>query len=137
MNKQALVISSGIAISFFVSILLLTAQIKSSIYEDVSSCIVKFDAKWGQDCKQCSQSDKSYTVYFRNECSRILDVKLAVQESDLRWRTYTRLSIRPDDIISGYACQGTGRYLYWVRKTGDTAIHFPTDEEINTQYATE
>ncbi|HNQ13893.1 MAG TPA: hypothetical protein PKM16_11855 [Bacteroidia bacterium] len=137
MNRQAFLISTCIAISFFISVIALTAEIKPINSEDVTACIVKYDAKWGQDCKQCNNSSKSYTVYFRNECSRILDVKLAVQESDLRWRTYTRLNMRPEEIISGYACAGTGKYLYWVRKSGDNSVSFPGDEEINAQYAEE
>jgi hypothetical protein len=40
----------------------------------------------------------------------------------------------PKDTMIAYACEGTGKYLYWARKADDTSIFFPTDEAINEQF---
>ena len=102
----------------------------SKAFEDVNKCIVKYRYEWGQPCNQCKESSKTYTVYFRNECYKKLDVKLAVQESDKRWKTFTRLSMAPLDTLFAYACNGTGKYLYWVKSSDDNSNPLPTDEEI-------
>jgi len=65
----------------------------------------------------------------------LLDVKVAAQEKDRRWKTFSRINMQPKDTIVGYACNGNGKYLYWVRKAGDNIIVFPTDDEINNQFA--
>lgn len=117
-------------IAIFISILLF---VKGE--EDVSHCLVKYNSEWNKPCTQCSDYSKSYRVYFRNECEQKLDVKVAAQEADKRWRTFNRLEMLPKDTIVAYACKGTGKYMTWVRKTGDATFVFPTDEEINNQYS--
>ena len=104
-----------------------------SYNEEYLACVTKFEAKWGEDCSQCKYMTDTYTVFFRNECDVNLDIKVAVQEEDLYWKTFTFLNTEPGQEISGYACKGTGKYQYWVRKTGDKSIQLPTDEFINSR----
>lgn len=99
-------------------------------FDDSNKCIVKYKYEWGQPCNQCKESSKSYTVYFKNECYRKIDTKCAVQETDRRWKTFTRLSMGYNDTIYGYACSGSGKYLYWTKNADDKSIVLPTDEEI-------
>lgn len=100
----------------------------------LSHCVEKYRHEWSKPCAQCTDSKKSYRVYFRNICDEKLDVKCAAQETDKRWRTFTRLAFVPGDSMVAYACNGNGKYLYWVRKAGDLALPLPTDEEINLLY---
>lgn len=102
--------------------------------DDLNKCLVKYKSEWSKPCTQCSDYQKSYRVYFRNECTAKLDVKCAAQESDKRWKTFTKLEMMPNDTIVAYACKGAGKYLYWVRNSGDATVQFPSDEEINEQY---
>ncbi len=99
-------------------------------YDDNSKCIVKYNYEWGNPGSQCKGSSKAYSVYFRNECYKKLDVKCAVQETDKRWKTYTKLSMGYNETLVGYACAGTGKYLYWSKSADDKSISLPTDEEI-------
>ncbi len=99
-------------------------------YDDVSKCLVKYRYEWGQPGSQCQESSKTYTVYFRNECYKKINAKLAVQEKDKRWKTFTRLSLGYNDTIVGYACNGTGKYLYWAIESTDKSNQLPSDEEI-------
>jgi hypothetical protein len=102
--------------------------------KDLNKCLEKYKAEWSKPCAQCSDHSKSYRVYFRNTCEEKLDVKCAAQESDLRWRTFTRLELAPGDTVLAYACKGNGKYMYWVREAGDASQPFPSDEEINQQF---
>jgi len=119
---------------FFISLLILTCVMItlkwSKGYDDTNKCIVKYKYEWGLPCSQCKESSKTYTVYLRNECYKKIDVKCAVQETDKRWKTFTRLAIGYNDTITGYACNGTGKYLYWTKSADDNSIELPTDEEI-------
>jgi hypothetical protein len=102
--------------------------------DDLTKCFVKVKHEWSKPCAQCADYKKSYRVYFRNNCAEKLDVKCAAQEIDLRWRTFSRLSVAPGDTVTAYACKGTGKYLYWVRPAGDESQPFLSDEEINLQF---
>lgn len=102
--------------------------------EDLNKCLEKYKSEWSKPCAQCPDASKSYRVYFRNVCDEKLDVKCAAQESDLRWRTFTRLELAPGDTIIAYACKGNGKYMYWVRTAGDASQPFPPDEAINEQF---
>ncbi len=102
---------------------------------DMSDCLKKYNYKWGQNCTQCYNSSKSYTAYFRNVCKETIDIKCAVQEKHKRWRTFLRNHLAPNDTLAAYACEGTGKYMYWVRKADDNSVTFPSDEEINSEYA--
>ena len=130
--KKILAYSLGSVLAFT---LLLCVFSFSEINDDVNSCLVKYRSEWSKPCTQCTDYSKSYRVYFRNECNELLDVKVAAQEKDRRWKTFSRINMQPKDTIVGYACNGNGKYLYWVRKAGDNIIVFPTDDEINNQFA--
>ena len=103
--------------------------------KDYNECLKKTEYKWGSVCKGCTESRKTYRVKFVNTCTENLSVKLAVQENHKRWKTYTRPVLMPNDTISGFACVGTGKYLYWAKRADDNTVDLPTDEEINTQFA--
>lgn len=100
-------------------------------YDEVNKCLFKYKSEWGKPCVNCPDSRKSYRVYFRNECYNKIDVKVAAQEDDKRWKTYTKLEVGYGDTIVAYACKGTGKYLYWVKKSGDTAVELPSDDEVS------
>ena len=101
---------------------------------DWNECLEKYDSKWGNDCANCMVSKDTYLVSLRNVCSEKIDCMVCVQEKYMNWRCYTQLQLGPKDTIYGYACKGVGRYLYWVRQTGDNQITFPTIEEVNSTY---
>jgi len=103
--------------------------------QELTECVKKYNAEWGRTCSACRTEENTYTVFLRNECSQPVDIKCAVQETEKRWRTFSRLGVAPGDTMLAYACYGTGKYLYWVRKADDKTVVFPTDEEINTTYA--
>lgn len=103
--------------------------------KDYTECLKKAEYKWGGVCKGCIESKKTYKVKFVNNCTENLSVKLAVQENHKRWKTYTRPVLMPNDTISGFACVGTGKYLYWAKRADDNTVDLPTDEEINSQFA--
>jgi hypothetical protein len=100
--------------------------------KDWNECLKKSSFKWGGDCKSCTTTSKTYKVWFKNSCEDTLGVKIAVQENHKRWRTFTRTQLLPGDSISGFACIGTGKYLYWAKKCDDNTVAFPSDEEINS-----
>lgn len=103
--------------------------------EDINHCVVKYKSEWGKPCTNCSEYSKSYRVFFRNECYTKVDVKVAAQEADRRWKTYTYLSMGPNDTIVAYACKGTGKFMIWPKKSGDTSVDLPSDEQINQEFA--
>jgi hypothetical protein len=98
------------------------------------NCIVKVNAEWAVPVGSCMNAHNSYKAYFVNTCSNTVDIKLAVQEKSMRWKTFNHLSIAPGDTVAGYACDGTGKYVTWFRPTGNKTIIFPTDDEINRDY---
>ncbi len=102
--------------------------------ENLTECVKKYRSEWGRTCTACKQEGNTYTVFLRNDCQQAVDVKCAVQEVEKRWRTFTRLNLAPHDSMSAYACNSTGKFLYWVRPAGDKTISFPADEEINITY---
>ena len=102
---------------------------------DWNECLEKYDSKWGKECKNCMVAKDTYRVSLRNVCSETIDCMVCVQEKYLNWRCYTLLTLEPQDTIYGYACKGSGRYLYWVKQAGDSQITFPTVDEVNSTYA--
>lgn len=98
------------------------------------NCIVKVNAEWAVPVGSCMNANNSYKAYFVNKCEKIVDVKLAIQEKSLRWKTFNHLAVAPGDTIAGFACDGTGKYVTWFRPAGNKMISFPTDEEINRDY---
>lgn len=111
------------------------------IAQDVSDALVKFDAKWGEKCEKCEYYkgyertfEDTYTVFFRNTSNIVIDAQVAVQEDNLAWRIYQFKGIHPLDEISAYACQGTGKYYFWVKKENDPELKFPSEYEINDMF---
>jgi len=102
--------------------------IKSQEY--YSKCLTKYNFEWDKT-RSCRSR---YLVRFQNVCSENLDVKVAVQDKYKGWMSFTKYPLAPGQLISGDACNGTGKYLYWVRKAGDTTTIFPSDNEINLEY---
>ena len=100
-----------------------------------SNCLKKTSSKWADNCQQCFSSSNTYRVYLTNICKDTLDVKIGVQETTKKWRTFIHTKLTPADSVTAYACVGTGKYIFWARKAGDKEIIFPTDEEINLKYA--
>ena len=110
----------------------------AEIFQDdpMAQCLKKTSSEWGSNCGSCYNSTKSYRVNLQNSCTENIDVKVAVQERTNRWRTFNQNNLAPGDSISSYACEGTGKYVFWTRKAGDKTIVFPTDEEIEKEFAT-
>lgn len=128
------VVSLSLSGVLLLTVLLCVISISKS-EDNVNACLVKYRSEWYKPCSQCLDYSKSYRAYFKNTCKEQLDVKVAAQETDKRWRTFSRLNMAPGDSIVAYACKGTGKHMMWVRKAGDQVIVFPTDEEINQQYS--
>jgi hypothetical protein len=105
------------------------------IPQEGTECLKKSSSEWGSNCGACYNSSKSYRVNLKNICKENIDVKVAVQEKTMRWKTFNQNNLPPADSISAYACDGTGKYVFWTRKAGDKTIVFPTDDEIEKEYA--
>lgn len=132
-KKRFLFLLAFVAIGFFS----LTSMAPDPAEEekDYSACLKKYSSKWGEKCLKCSNfTPNSYTVFYRNTCTDKLDVKCAVQESNKQWRFFLRKDVAPNDSVVVYACDGTGKSLYWAKKAGDPTTAFPTDQEIAEQY---
>ncbi len=106
-----------------------------------ADCLVKASSSWGKPCEKCEQykgykRDYSgvYQVEFRNICRDMLEVKVAVEEIKGTWRTFPVKSLASGDTLLAFACQGTGKVLYWARRVDDTEIVLPTDNEIVSAY---
>jgi hypothetical protein len=120
----------------FTLIVAITASLlfSFSLQDDYSDCLVKAESKWGE--KHCLNvpPDDTYRVSLKNTCKENIDVKVAVQENDKRWKTYLFTEMKPEEVVAAYACKGTGKYLYWAKKTGDNSVEFPTDAKITAEY---
>ena len=103
--------------------------------DPTAQCLKKTSSEWGSNCGSCYNSTKSYRVNLQNVCKENIDVKVAVQERANRWRTFNQNNLAPGDSFSSYACEGTGKYVFWTRKAGDKTIVFPTDDEINKEFS--
>jgi hypothetical protein len=99
-----------------------------------NSCMKKYNSNWGKACPDCIYNEDIFHVYMRNVSQETVDVLIAVQEKNKTWRCSYNEKINPNDTIEGFACKGTGKYLFWVRKAGDRELEFPTCEQVNTQY---
>jgi hypothetical protein len=128
-------------------ILLLVAMVLIAFWagaqgHDRSDCLVKVSSKWGSVCERCEYYTDGYKrdysgtfrIELRNTCREILEVKVAMQEKDGTWRTFPVRALAPDETLDAFACRGSGKYLYWVRKADDTEIVLPSDQEILTEY---
>jgi hypothetical protein len=109
--------------------------INSVTIQESNECLKKSSSEWGSNCGACYNSSKSYRVNLKNVCTENIDVKVAVQEKTMRWRTFNQNNLAPGDSISAYACEGTGKYIFFTRKAGDKTIIFHTDDEVEKDYA--
>lgn len=100
--------------------------------DDLARYIVKYKSEWGKVCLQCMESKGTYRVYLKNTYTDKLDMKVGVQEKDLRWRIFQRLNFAPCDTMVAYACKGTGKYMVWTKLSSDTSTELPSDAEINS-----
>ncbi len=130
-QSHLLLISIITSLSFWNPLPLSTLNDQDDPYAE---CLKKSSSEWGSNCGSCYNSSKSYRINLKNVCKESLDVKVAVQERTMRWKTFNQLNMAPGDSISGYACEGTGKYVFWTRKAGDKTIVFPTDAEIEQQF---
>ena len=99
-----------------------------------SACLMKSSSEWASDCEQCLMDGNTYRINMQNICERQIDVRLAVQEKTMRWKVFNFMNIAPGDTLSGYACDGTGRYVYWTRVANDASVVFPDEREIELQF---
>ena len=97
---------------------------------DYTECIKKSSSSWGSKCSQCSNYENTYRVNLINICNDTVEVKVAVREKSNRWRIFFNKQLAPNDSISGYACDGLGKYMFWARKLCDNSIVMPTDDEV-------
>lgn len=103
---------------------------------DYAAFIKKNASYWGLKCTQCGDyTPDSYTVVLKNTSKDLVDIKIAVQEKTKKWRCFNHESVAYNDTVIGYACVGTGKFLKWVKKAGDRTTAFPTDQEVNDEYA--
>jgi hypothetical protein len=124
---------------------LLTLLLLTSVWataQDHADCPVKSASKWGAPCDKCEiytegfkrDFSGTYQVQLRNVCNDMIEVKLAVQEKSGEWRTFPVRALAPNETIDAFACQGTGKYVYWARRVNDTEITLPSDREILSEY---
>jgi len=119
--------------------LALTTQAQDQSFSD---CLVKTSSKWGAPCEHCFSYIEGYKRDFsgtyqldlKNACREVIEVKVAVQEKNGTWRTFPVRALGPEESLNAFACEGSGKYLYWVRRANDTEIVLPTDREIITAY---
>lgn len=110
--------------------------------QSFADCLVKTSSRWGAPCEKCEAYKEmykrdfsgTYQIELKNACKEMLEVKVAVQEKNGTWRTFPVRALGADETMSAFACQGTGKYLYWVRRVNDTEILLPSDAEILTEY---
>ena len=109
--------------------------------QNYSDCLVKTGSSWGKPCEKCEtykgfKRDYSgvYQVDLRNVCGEMMEVKVAMEEADGNWRTFPVKTLEGGKSMTAFACSGTGKYLYWVRRVNDTEIILPSDQEIVQAY---
>jgi len=125
-------------------ILLLVAIWAGAQDQSYANCLTKATSKWGAPCEKCEiyrdnykrDFSGTYQIDLQNACSDMLEVKVAMQETNGRWRTFPIRALGPKESMNAFACQGTGKYMYWVRRVNDTEILLPSDQEILTAYNT-
>ena len=123
-------------------VILLSAFWAGAQDQSFSDCLVKTASRWGAPCEKCEAYKEgfkrdfsgTYQIDLKNACKEMIEVKVAVQEKNGSWRTFPVKALSMDETMSAFACQGTGKYLYWVRRVNDTEIVLPSDAEILTEY---
>lgn len=107
-----------------------------------ADCLVKSASNWGKPCEKCESYTDSYKrdyrgvyqIELKNTCNDAVEVKVAMQEANGRWRTFPIKALGAGETLSAFACNGTGKYLYWVRRLNDSEILLPSDQEILVEY---
>ncbi len=110
--------------------------------QNYAECVAKTRSTWGQPCEKCEAYTESYKrdyrgvyqIELKNTCKDDVELKVAMQESNGRWRTFPVKALASGESMAAFACNGTGKYLYWVRRLNDTEILLPSDQEILTEY---
>jgi len=123
-------------------VLLLAAFWAGAQDQSYADCLTKAASRWGAPCEKCEQYTErykrdfsgTYQVDLQNSCSDLIEVKVAMQEKNGTWRTFPIKTLGPKESMTAFACQGTGKYMYWVRRVNDTEIILPSDHEILTEY---
>jgi hypothetical protein len=126
-------------------ILVASVLVASFLYgqdQSYSQCLTKVKSEWGKPCEKCEDYkegwkrsfEETYKLELKNTCGEMVEVKVAVQEKSGTWRTFPIKALAAGQSMEAFACHGTGKYLYWVRKVNDTEIILPSDQEILTEY---
>lgn len=123
-------------------LLLLIAFWAGAQDQTYSDCLSKTSSKWGAACEKCEaykenykrDHSATYQIELQNACTEMIEVKVAMEESNGTWRTFPVRALGPKEAMEAYACKGTGKYMYWVRRVNDTEILLPTDQEILVEY---
>ena len=102
--------------------------------EDWNQCVQKASSEWGGGCLNYGFSEEKYSVHLVNTCDNVIDLMSCVQRTNERWSCFYRMDMKMSDTLHAYACQGSGKYLKWVRRAGDVTTKFPTRKEVNDQY---
>ncbi|MCB0794747.1 MAG: hypothetical protein KDB88_08425 [Flavobacteriales bacterium] len=122
--------------------LMLCSSFMNAQSGNANDCVVKVSSSWGQLCEKCEYYKEgykrdysgTYQIELRNDCSSTVELKVAVQEENGVWRTFPVKALEPHASMTAFACKGSGKYLYWVRRLDDTEIILPSDQQIITQY---
>jgi hypothetical protein len=110
--------------------------------QSYADCVTKSSSTWGKACEKCEaytevyKRDYSgvYQIELKNTCSEQIEVKVAMQEKNGKWRTFPIRALAAGETMMAFACNGTGKYLYWARRLQDTEIVLPSDHEILVEY---
>lgn len=102
--------------------------------QDWNDCVQKESSKWGGRCLNYGHNDEMYSVNLVNTCDQMVDLMCCVQRTNGQWHCFYRMDMKKSDTLNAYACIGSGKYLKWVRKSGDVTTEFPTRDEVNRQY---
>jgi hypothetical protein len=126
------------------SLLLLSSIALHAQDRNYDDCVVKASSEWGRPCEKCEHYSEgykrdfsgTYQVTLRNNCNETVELKVAMQEQNGTWRTFPVKAIAANGSMTAFACQGTGKYLYWVRRLNDVETILPSDREILAVFRT-
>jgi hypothetical protein len=124
------------------SALLLTVSTAWAQDQSYADCISKEKSTWGQPCPKCEAYTEVYKrdysgvfqIELKNVCKEPVELKVAMQEKNGHWRTFPIKALDAGGTMTAFACNGTGKYLYWVRRLNDTEIVLPSDQQILVEY---
>jgi len=129
--------------SIFLSTFLLTLAVNGHAQDQTyADCVVKSTSTWGKPCEKCEAYKEGfkrdyggvYQIELKNACNETVELKVAMQEKNGIWRTFPTKALAAGETMTAFACDGTGKYLYWVRRLNDTEILLPSDQEILSDY---